>query len=102
MKFAVIETGGKQYLVKEGETITVEKLVAGKDGAITFEKVLLVHDGKETKLGFPYLTGAVVEGTLAGEGKGKKVMVMKYRPKSRYKKVRGHRQPFTKVTIKSI
>src|SRR5258706_10500010 len=102
MKFAVIETGGKQYLVKEGDTITVEKLVPGKDGAIKFEKVLLVHDGKETQLGFPYLSGIAVEGKLVAEGKGKKILVMKYRPKSRYKKVRGHRQPFSKVSIKTI
>ena len=102
MKFAVIETGGKQYLVKEGDTITVEKLAVGKGGVIKFEKVLLVHDGKETKLGFPYLEGVAVEGEFVEEGKGKKILVMKYRPKSRYKKVRGHRQPYTKVTIKTI
>lgn len=102
MKFAVIETGGKQYLVKEGDTITVEKLVPAKDGKVSFDKVLLTHDGTDTKLGAPFISGAAVAGEIVGEGKAKKVLVMKYKAKSRYKKTRGHRQPFTKVSIKSI
>lgn len=104
MEFAVIETGGKQYQVKAGDVITIEKLPGGhKSGdKITFDKVLLVDDGKNTTIGNPYISGARVEGTLESEGKGKKVLVVKYKQKSRYYKRNGHRQPFVKVKISNI
>ncbi|OGZ19224.1 MAG: 50S ribosomal protein L21, partial [Candidatus Lloydbacteria bacterium RIFOXYC12_FULL_46_25] len=74
-----------------------------KDGKVVFDKVLLVDDGATTKVGAPYITGATVSATvLVEEGKGKKVLVVKYRPKSRYFKKNGHRQPFTEVKIDSI
>lgn len=104
MKFAVIETGGKQYKVSEGDTISIEKLSGGhKEGdKVSFDKVLLIDDGKATKIGTPYLEGSKVDATIAEEGRAKKVSVIRFRSKSRYFKKRGHRQPFTKVTISSV
>lgn len=102
--FAVIATGGKQYLVSEGDVISVEKLSDDlKEGAtVTFDKVLLVDDGKDTKVGAPYVEGAKVTGTLKEAGKGKKISVIKFKPKSRYFVKKGHRQPFHKVQIESL
>jgi large subunit ribosomal protein L21 len=114
MSFAVIQTGGKQYKVEAGDVLTIEKLfqphktgeepVLYEDGAkVIFDQVLLVDDGASTKVGAPYLTGAkVTASVVVAEGKGKKVLVVKYRPKSRYYKKNGHRQPFTQVKIESI
>jgi len=104
MKFAVIETGGKQYKVSEGDTISVEKLVGGhKEGdKVSFDKVLLVDDGKSTKIGTPYLDGSKVDAMVTEEGRAKKISVIRFRPKSRHFKKKGHRQPFTKVTISSV
>ena len=95
---AVIETGGKQYLVEEGKVIYIEKLdaIAGKD--ITFDNVLMA-DGV---LGKPYVDGAKVVGVVDKNGKAKKVLVFKYNSKKNYRRTQGHRQPYTKVTIKSI
>ncbi len=103
-EFAVIETGGKQYVVSAGDTISIEKIKGEfKVGdAITFDKVLLVDNGSDTSIGTPYIDGAKVTAKLVEEGKKKKVEVMKYQPKSRYLKIRGHRQPFFKVKIDSI
>lgn len=102
MSFAVIQTGGKQYKVEKGDTLKIEKLSDVKDGKVTFDQVLLVDDGNSTKVGAPYLAGAKVSATVLGDGRHKKVMVVKYRPKSRYFKKNGHRQPFTEVKIESI
>lgn len=103
MAFAVIQTGGKQYVVEQGDTLKIEKLDGVKEGdTVTFDKVLLVDDGSTTKIGMPHLAGAKVTAKLVAEGKGKKVLVVKYRPKSRYFKKNGHRQPFSEVTIESI
>lgn len=101
MKFAVIETGGKQYKVASGDTIVIEKLAGNynEGDKVVFDKVLLVEDEKGTKIGAPYLEGETVEGTLAEEGKGKKVSVIRYKRKVRYRKKYGHRQPYAKVTI---
>lgn len=102
--FAVIQTGGKQYKALEGKTLTIEKLPGNlKKGAkITFDKVLLTDNGETTKVGAPYLSGAKVEAVLEEEGRGEKVVVIKYKAKSRYFKKRGHRQPYMKVKISSI
>jgi large subunit ribosomal protein L21 len=100
--FAIIETGGKQYKVAPGTVLKIEKLEGLKDGKVSFDKVLLTEDGSSTKVGTPYVSGAKVSATVVGEGKGKKVIVVKYQPKSRYYKKRGHRQPFTEVKIDSI
>lgn len=99
--YAVIETGGKQYLVKENQRISVEKL-GPSEGKVQFPKVLLVFDEKKTSLGAPYLSGAAVEGEVVREGRGRKVIVFKYHAKTRYRKKRGHRQHFTEVLIKKI
>ncbi len=98
--YAVIETGGKQYGVVKGETIKIEKIIGEfKVGdTITFDKVLLSDD----KVGAPYISGAKVSGSIAEIGRSKKVIVIKYKQKSRYFKKNGHRQPFFRVTINSI
>lgn len=98
--FAIIQTGGKQYKVSAGQTVTVEKLPT-KDGTVVFSEVLFVG-GKEPKIGTPFVAGAKVEGTVLEHGKGKKVVVVKYKPKVRYRRKTGHRQQFTKVTIDKI
>ena len=103
-EFAVISTGGKQYKVCAGDTLIIEKL-AGKYNAgdeIVFEKVLLVDNGKDTTIGTPYISGAKVMASFIENGRHQKVIVMKYKPKSRYKKTNGHRQEFTKVKITAI
>lgn len=102
--FAVIATGGKQYTVAVGDVINIEK-VSGKHkegGKISFDKVLLVDDGKDTNIGDPYVKGAKVEGKLLEIGRLKKVDVVKYKSKSRYFKRNGHRQSFYKVEVESI
>lgn len=99
--YAVIETGGKQYKVQEGDVITVEKLKAEAGDTITFDKVLLMSDGKEVKVGTPYLAEAVT-GSVVENGKGKKVIIFKYKAKKDYRKKQGHRQPYTKVKIEKI
>ncbi|HXK40174.1 MAG TPA: 50S ribosomal protein L21 [Candidatus Paceibacterota bacterium] len=103
MKFAVVETGGKQYLVQDGSVFTTEIIKGAKVGEnITFDKVLLIDDGTTTQIGDPYIKGATITAQYEAEGKGKKVVVVKYKAKSRYHKKRGHRQPFAKVSVKSI
>jgi large subunit ribosomal protein L21 len=102
-KMAVIKTGGKQYLVKEGDVLSIEKLDGKKEGSkISFDEVLLVDDGKTTKVGEPTVKGAKVSAEVLSQGRAKKVTVIRYKAKSRYFKKRGHRQPFTKVKIISI
>ena|SRR3989338_573816 len=108
MDVAVIKTGGKQYVVSRGDTISIEKLADAskrdlKTGdTIVFDEVLLVDNGLDTTIGAPAIKGAEVKGTVVSAGKGKKIEVVKYKPKSRYYKRRGHRQPFLSVKIDSI
>ncbi|MEX0933887.1 MAG: 50S ribosomal protein L21 [Candidatus Paceibacterota bacterium] len=98
--FYIIETGGKQYKVFPGETLKIEKLPNVKVGEkVVFDKVLLVDDGKETKIGDPYLKGEKLEAKLVEEGRGKKIVVIRFKNKTRYHKKYGHRQPFVKVKI---
>lgn len=101
MKFAVIETGGKQHKVSEGDTLTVERLPI-VEGPITFDKVLLIDDGKDTMIGVPYLEGATVAAELVENGRAKKITVIKYKNKTRQKKTHGHRQHFSKIKITKI
>ena len=102
--FAVIETGGKQYLVSEGSSIRIEKIKGDhKVGdKVVFDKVLLVDDGSATSIGEPYLKGASVSAEIKKMARAQKVEVIKYKAKSRYFKRRGHRQPYFEVTIGSI
>lgn len=103
-KIAIIETGGKQYVVEKDAVLTIEKLtgVSKKGDKVTFEKVLLTDDGSTTEIGAPYIKGAEVMGEFIAEGRQKKVTVIRYREKSRYFKKKGHRQPFTKVRITAL
>ena len=104
MSFAVIQTGGKQYKVAVGDTITVEKLKGEyKVGdKVKLESVILKDNGKETELGLPFISGGAVEATITKSGKLDKVMVVRYKAKSRYHKRNGHRQPFMSLKIESI
>lgn len=100
--YAVIKTGGKQYRVQQGDVIFVEKIDAQADEAVTFEEVLLVNDGEETKIGKPVVEGAKVEGKVLAQVKSKKIVVYKYKAKKNERKKQGHRQPYTKVEITAI
>lgn len=102
--FAVIETGGKQYLVHEGDTVKIEKLEAAPGETVTFDNVLLVasDDGSTMNIGEPYLAGKSVTATVDGQGRTRKIRVVKYKNKTRYKRVIGHRQHVTTVTIGAI
>ncbi|MBI5045881.1 MAG: 50S ribosomal protein L21 [Candidatus Niyogibacteria bacterium] len=101
--FAIVETGGKQYLVQPGTTLKVEKLPPPmKGGEIKFDKVLLIKNAKGVQLGHPYIDGAAVMVTWQGDGRNKKVMVFRYHSKTRYRKNKGHRQAFTKVTVNDL
>ena len=99
---AVIVTGGKQYSVKEGDVLYIEKLNAEADSTVTFDQVLAVLDGENSKFGTPAVSGASVEAKVLKNGKGKKIVVFKYRPKKDSKSKQGHRQPYTKVQIEKI
>jgi len=101
--YAIIKTGGKQYKVSEGDVIYVEKLGVEDEAVVTFDEVLAVGEGESLKVGAPTVEGATVTAkALVGEGKAKKVIVYKYKPKKGYHKKQGHRQPFTKVVIEKI
>ena len=99
---AIIETGGKQYKVAEGDTLYIEKLNVEAGDAITFDKVLAVLNGDNATFGAPVVEGATVTANVVKNGKGKKVMVFKYKPKKNYRRRQGHRQPYTKVEITKI
>lgn len=100
--YAIIQTGGKQYRVAEGDVITVEKLEAAADEKVSFDQVLTVVNDGDVKVGAPLVDGAKVTGTVLAQGKAKKILVFKYKAKSNYRRRQGHRQPFTKVRIESI
>ncbi len=99
--YAVIETGGKQYKVENGDVIYVEKLAAQDNATVEF-KVVALSDDNGVKFGTPYVEGAVVTGEVVKTGKGKKLTILTYKPKKGEKRKMGHRQPYTKVEIKSI
>jgi len=100
--YAVIETGGKQYRVTEGDKINVEKLDAEVGKSITIKEVLVVEKDDKTLVGAPYVAGASVKADVTEIGKGKKVVIYKYKSKKDSKKKQGHRQPYTQLEIKSI
>lgn len=101
---AVIETGGKQYLIKEGDTLSVEKLPVEAGQEVEFDKVLLTAkaDGSDLNVGTPYLEGVTIKADLTDQYRAKKIRVIKYKAKVRYKKVYGHRQHQSKVKIKTL
>ena len=100
--YAIIATGGKQYKVAEGDIVRVEKLGASAGETVTFDKVLMISEDGNVKVGDPYLKGATVSAEVAGEGRGKKVVIFKYKPKKGYSKKQGHRQSYTEVKIEKI
>ncbi|MBE6573219.1 MAG: 50S ribosomal protein L21 [Ruminococcaceae bacterium] len=100
--FAIIETGGKQYKVNEGDILFIEKLDVNEGDVVTFDKVLAVRDGDKFVSGTPCVKGATVTANVVKNGKGKKIHVLKYKPKKGEKKKIGHRQPYTKVQITKI
>ncbi len=99
--YAIIETGGKQFKVSEGDVINVEKLTADSN-AYVFDKVLALVDGDNMSFGAPYLAGAKVESEILANGKAKKVIIYKYKSKKGFHKKKGHRQPYTQVKILKI
>jgi len=98
----VIKTGGKQYLVSPGDKIKIEKVNKKEGSEITFNEVLLLEKGRKTEIGNPLIKGVKVVGKVLSHGKGKKVIIFKYKAKKRYKVKKGHRQPFTEVEILKI
>jgi len=99
---AVIKTGGKQYLVAPKQKIKIEKIAGEVGDTVTFNEVLLLEKNKKVTIGTPLLKGATVSARIVRQGKAKKVIVFKYKPKKRYKVKKGHRQPFTEVEIVKI
>ncbi|WP_082233707.1 50S ribosomal protein L21 [Halobacillus massiliensis] len=99
--YAIIETGGKQFKVQEGQEIYVEKVNVEAGEVVTFDKVLFVG-GDDTKVGAPFVDGASVTAKVEKQGRQKKLTVFKYKPKKNYKRKQGHRQPYTKLVIESI
>ena len=100
--YAIIETGGKQYKVSPGQTIDVERLDIAEGNTVELDRVLLIADDDKVTVGTPIVDGAKVIATSQGEGKGKKIIVFKYKPKVRYRKKTGHRQLYTRLTIDKI
>ena len=99
--YAIIETGGKQYKVSEGDVVYIEKLAVNEGDAVKFDKVLVVG-GDNTVIGTPVVSGASVDAKVLAQGKGKKIVVFKYKAKKNERKKQGHRQPFTAVKILEI
>jgi large subunit ribosomal protein L21 len=100
--YAVVETGGKQYKVSAGETIEVEKLPLKVGQKVELDRVLLVSDKNKVQVGNPTIEGAKIMATVAGQSKGKKVIVFKYKPRNRYRRKAGHRQAYTRLQIDKI
>ena len=100
--YAIIKTGGKQYKVSEGDVVYIEKLEAEEGASVNFAEVLAVGEGAELKCGAPFVEGAAVSAKVLKNGKAKKVLIFKYKPKKGYRRRQGHRQPYTKVQIEKI
>ena len=100
--YAIIETGGKQYKVAEGDVVYIEKLNQEAGDTVKFDQVLAILDGDKATFGTPVVEGAKVDASVVKNGKGKKVRIFKYNPKKGYRKRQGHRQPYTKVEITAI
>ena len=102
VRYAIIQTGGKQYRVSEGQEIFVEKLDADEGATVELSEVLLVAEDGNITAGKPFVEGAKVVATVVKNGKGKKIIVFKYKPKKNYRRKKGHRQPYTKLRIDQI
>ena len=101
-QFAIIKTGGKQYKVAEGQKLKIEKLPVAESDSVVFDQVLMVADGDDLKIGAPNIEGATVTAKVVNNGRARKIIILKYRAKKRYKKKAGHRQNFTEVEITKI
>ena len=102
MSYAIVESGGKQYVAREGEALEVDRLPVEIGKPVEFDRVLLVVDGSDVRIGTPVVQGMKVHATVAGHIKGDKVVVYRYIPKERYRKKRGHRQMYTRVVVEAI
>jgi len=102
INYAVIQLGSKQFLVKEGDKVVAEKTIVPESGLLTVSEVLLTHNGTETQIGTPFLEKAKVELSYEGDKRGTKIRVAKFKAKSRYRRVQGHRQTESHFTVKSI
>ncbi len=100
--YAIVETGGKQYKLEEGKYTDIELLDAEADSKVVFDKIVMLVNGKKSKVGQPYVANATVDATVVKNDKAKKVIVYKQRPKKGYRKKQGHRQQFTRVMINKI
>ena len=100
--YAIVETGGKQYQVEEGRYVDIELLEGEKDSKVVFDKIVMIVNGKKSKVGQPYVANAKVEGVVLKTDRAKKIIVYKQRPKKGYRKKQGHRQGFTRVMINKI
>ncbi len=100
--YAIIETGGKQYRVEQGDSLYIEKLDVNTDDVVTFDKVIVIGNEGKAKIGAPYIKGATVTAKVLKNGKAKKITVFTYKPKKDSKRKIGHRQPYTKVQIEAI
>ena len=102
MSYAIIKTGGKQYRVAEGDEIYIETIEGEAEDFVNFDEVLALSEGGLLRVGSPFLAGAVVTGQIVKHGRGKKIVVFKYKAKKGYRRKQGHRQPYTLVRIESI
>jgi large subunit ribosomal protein L21 len=102
MTLAVIKTGGKQYIVTPGQKLKIEKLPKEVGDEVVFDEVLLTHDDQKTEIGMPLVKSTKVTAKVLSQGKGKKIVILKYKPKIRYHKKTGHRQLYTEIQIKTI
>ena len=100
--YAVIETGGKQYRVEQGQSLKIEKLDVESGASIDLDKVLMIANGDDIKIGKPYVDGGKVTATIKAHGRGKKITIIKFRRRKHHKKTQGHRQSFTEIEITGI
>lgn len=100
--YAVVNTGGKQYKVQKGETLRIEKIPGEVGSSVTFDKVLMVADGENIRLGQPVLENVAVQAQIVEQDKAKKILIFKYKRRKRYRRKNGHRQPFTAIRIDGI
>jgi len=100
--YAIVDSGGKQYKVKEGEVLKVEKLAGEVGDSVSFDRILMFSDGDNVNIGTPLLEDVAVSGHIVEQGKAKKIIVFKYKRRKRYRRKQGHRQQFTAVKIDSI